>query len=253
MDFIHLPRTDRQPAPARYGKLRVAHDLRPAQWVVEAFPDDSLFGTVAGMCTPGFPAYARVLHPAVLDGRPVRWDEVARACPGDRRAVSGETWWYELVGADAPYADEEQAGLPGVWDEMAWEGPMPPPVAALLASALSRCTRTPERCWYGLWNGYGTFEWGTAVPTFPTPHRDRVLLSGPLADVTSPAGDAPDGSAGDHIELPDLWWPEDRAWCVGGGTELKSTYVGGSEACIAALLAVPGLEVHPVDPGARVG
>jgi hypothetical protein len=55
------------------------------------------------------------------------------------------------------------------------------------------------------------------------------------------------------MQLPDLWWPEDRAWCVGGDTDLKSTYVGGSEACIASLLAVPGLEVHPVEPDCWTG
>ncbi|MFF0739374.1 hypothetical protein ACFYVL_03140 [Streptomyces sp. NPDC004111] len=252
MDFAHLEPVDREPAPARYGKLRVERDLAPARWLVDAFPDSSLFGTVAGLCTPGFPAYARVLHPAGLDGRPVRWDEVARSRP-EQQHVDGLTWWYELLGAPAPYGPQEQAGQAGVWDEMPWEGPAPAPVAALLAAVLAGHTRTPERCWYGLWDGYGTYEWDAAVPVFATPHREHVLLSGTLAEVTSPAAPGWGGYGSAFVELPDRWWPEDRAWCVGGDTDLKSTYVGGSAACVAALLAAPGLEVHPVDPGSLLG
>jgi hypothetical protein len=46
-----------------------------------------------------------------------------------------------------------------------------------------------------------------------------------------------------------LWWPADRAWCVATDTDLMSTYVGGSAACVADLLAAPDLETAAVLPG----
>ena len=42
-----------------------------------------------------------------------------------------------------------------------------------------------------------------------------------------------------------LWWPDDRAWFVATDVDLMTTYVGGSAACIADLLAADGLEAPP--------
>ena len=44
---------------------------------------------------------------------------------------------------------------------------------------------------------------------------------------------------------PNLWWPDDRAWCVSTEVDLDSTYVSGSSALIAELLAHPDLEAFP--------
>ncbi|MFD9032280.1 hypothetical protein ACFVZW_14195 [Streptomyces sp. NPDC059567] len=238
------PRSGREPAPAPYGRLRVeVEDLAPARWLTERRPGHGDFGTVAGVVAPGFPAYARVLHPASLDERPVRWD-VAAAAQG--RKVDALTDWHEVIGAERFYQNLHEYGLPGVWDEHPAEGPTPDDVARAVIPVLARYTSTPERCWYGLWDGYGRREWG-GVPTFPTPERDEILLSGPLADVVSPE------LLDEFAELPDLWWPQDRAWCVGGDVDLVSTYVGGSEELIAELLVAPGLEVHRVAAGDAVG
>ncbi|MCB5165373.1 hypothetical protein LG634_11085 [Streptomyces bambusae] len=228
--------TDREPGPERYGRLRVqTDDLTPAAWLTERRPGHGAFGTVAGVSAPGFPAYARVLHPAHLDEQPVRWETVGAAY---RRKPSGGTCWHDLIGVtrDESYGD---VYLPGVWDEGPGEGPTPPDVARALIAVLARHTGTPDRCWFALWEGYGRWEWG-GVPRFETPHRDKVLMAGALADADSPESLDP------FAELPDLWWPEDRAWCVGGDTDLKSTYVGGSEALIADLVADPALEAHRV-------
>ncbi|MFC7265412.1 hypothetical protein [Streptomyces lutosisoli] len=32
-------------------------------------------------------------------------------------------------------------------------------MARTLISVLSRHTRTPDHCWYGLWEGYGHYDW----------------------------------------------------------------------------------------------
>lgn len=215
-----------------------AADVSPARWLTERAPGQGGFGTVAGVAAPGFAAYARVLHPASLDERPVRWAAVAAA---HGRAMTPGTKWHELIGAEPFYHNDSEYGLPGVWDEHPAEGPTPPDVAHALIPVLARHTRTPERCWFGLWEGYGRRDFGR-IRTFRTPGRQEVLLSGTLADAVSPAAHDP------FDELPDLWWPEDRAWCLGGDVDLVSTYIGGSRTLIADLLTTPELEAHPVSP-----
>ncbi len=234
----------RTPAPEWYGRLRVQPaDLGPARWLTERAPGHGDFATVAGVAAPGFAAYARVLHPASLDERPVRWATVAAAYG---REVAPDTKWHEVIGAEPFYQNASEYGLPQVWDEHPEEGPTPPDLARTLIPILGRHTGTSEQCWFGLWEGYGRRDF-SRVRRFETPGRREVLLSGTLADVLSPAAcDAFD-------ELPDLWWPQDRAWCVGGDVDLVSTYVGGSHALIAELLAAPELEAHPVGPGDGVG
>lgn len=235
---------DRDPAPERYGRLRVQTAVPgPAGWLTERAPGYGDFGTVAGVAAPGFAAYARVLHPASLDELPVRWATVAAA--HGREVVPG-TDWHDVIGTDRDYHNVSECGLPGVWDEHPAEGPTPPAVARILIPVLARHTRTTEHCWFGLWNGYGRWDFDR-VPTFDTPGRDEVLLAGTLAEAITPV------SLDEFAELPDLWWPQDRAWCLGGDVDLVSTYIGGSRELIADLLADPELETHPVAPGDGVG
>jgi hypothetical protein len=248
----------------RYGTLRVERNLRPAGWLSHRPGPDEGFGTVAAVAAPGFPAYARVLHPARLTddtddsgdtddtgddaedgpGTTVRWATVAAA---NGRTVTPLTRWYEVIGASGPFTYENHDGQPGLWDEHPEEGPALTEVALPLAEVLARHTGTPEQCWFGLWEGYGHLEWGPRVPRFHTPGREEILLSGPLSAVTSPARE--DEQLRWGLNLPDLWWPQDRAWIVGGDVDLQSTYVGGSAECIAEILAAPGLEAFPAAAG----
>ncbi len=50
-----------------------------------------------------------------------------------------------------------------------------------------------------------------------------------------------------------IWWPEDRAWCVATDIDLFDTYVGGSLECIEAVLSNPDLEALPITLDARLG
>ena len=57
--------------------LEFLEDVSGARWVEESLSD---FGTLRALLPDGFPAYARVFHPANLDDnreRPVRWSTVA--------------------------------------------------------------------------------------------------------------------------------------------------------------------------------
>ncbi|MCM2388256.1 hypothetical protein [Streptomyces albipurpureus] len=234
---------DRDLACEQYGRLRVqTTDLGPARWLSEDPPGPGEFGTVASIAAPGFPAYARVLHPASLNERPVRWAVVAAA---HGREVAAGSGWHELIGMDRDYHNASVYGLPGVWDEHPSEGPTPPTLARSLIPVLARHTQAADNCWFGLWIGYGRWDFDR-FPHFEIPGREEVLLAGTLAEAVSPS------SLDEFAELPDLWWPQDRAWCLGGDVDLVSTYIGGSPALIAELLAAPELEAYPVAPGDQV-
>jgi hypothetical protein len=74
--------------------------------------------------------------------------------------------------------------------------------------------------------------------------RSFYVRRGPIS-ITIEVGRRQDSHAS-RSEPPTLMWPADRAWFVASDTDLDSTYVGGSGALIAALLARPDLEVWPV-------
>ena len=80
------------------------------------------------------------------------------------------------------------------------------------------------------------------------PDRDYVLLEGPLNAV---------GEIGEHTdwgerivftpESPNLWWPDDRAWCVATDIDLDSTHLGGSASLIREILADSRFEALEVN------
>jgi hypothetical protein len=63
-----------------------------------------------------------------------------------------------------------------------------------------------------------------------------MLFKGPLS------------SAIGHLEGPNLWWPDDRSWCVASEIDFPYTYVGGSKPLIEDILADPALEALPSAP-----
>lgn len=77
----------------------------------------------------------------------------------------------------------------------------------------------------------------SAIPSFELPNRRYHLLTGPVsaaAGIRSPAD-------GVEPQMPDLWWPDDRAWFVSTDTDLDFTVVAGSEAFVSELGAAwPG-------------
>jgi hypothetical protein len=238
-------------------------DPSAATWLDERLT--GFDGTVAGVLPTGFAAHARITHPAYRDDVPVTWQEVA--------AANGQTahplmQWDHIVGARNV---REQQGL---WDEPPYEGNVPEPLLRRLADVLRTHTATPDRCWFGLWDGWG----GSAVKpgdtaAFEIPDRNMLLLNGPLDAVHRTSLDLPPGNAHDASvavavgpatdepeepfdrepfwRCPNLWWPDDQAWCVATDIDFTYTYVGGTETCIDAILAAPGIEAFPaylIDP-----
>jgi hypothetical protein len=241
--------------------LSTPADARAADWVLAGVRDFDY--SIGSIVPPVFEAYARVFHPA---GRrsgegdvEVRWADVAAA---NGRVMHPAAEWGSLTGS------WHARGQPGVWDIEPNLGDIPQSTAKRLARRLERYTSTAERCWFAPTAMHGElglmllFEEGTppdeqvrvrevreaqlaerqwrlkAAPRFTLPDREFRLFAGPLEALEE---------LYDGLEVsPNLWWPDDRTWCVGTDIDLMTTYVGGSRECIEALLGDERLEVLAV-------
>jgi hypothetical protein len=220
----------------------VESDPSAGEWVARAVAGRQP-GTVGSLVPPVFEAYARVLHPAYRyaddDDVEVGWAEVA--------AFNGTTahalmQWPSITGSWDYVRDDDQ---PEVWNGAPDEGHLPAALAARMAAVLAGHTTTPDDCWFGIWHGFEFLSGGS--PTLSVPGREYWLLRGPVELAAANLAAEP------SEQSANLWWPADRAWCVATDIDLMSTYVGGSQAAIAALLAVPGVDAWPASPQHPVG
>ena len=218
-------------------------DVSAGAWLTErtiGFARD-----VGSVIPRSFEAYARVFHP-LDDGR---W--------ADRAARNGRIAHPEMQlhlisappgAAPAGYEPLDEGSV----------GSLPETELGTLAGILRRHTGTPERAWFAVWEGWGLdggaaylVSSGEPVPAPPLapsevltgsrlelPQRGYVLLRGAVDDVTA-VGELLRGQSAN------LWWPEDRAWCVSTEIDFAWTYVGGTEAAVAEVLAGSTLEALP--------
>jgi hypothetical protein len=206
---------------------------------------------VSSLVPPVFDAYARVFHPAVryaddewLDDEgplppdeDVTWAEVAAF---NGRTAHPAMEWASITGSWEFRGSDDQ---PGMWNDAPAEGHLPVSVATRLTAALSSHTSTPADCWFGLWDGFGHSP--ATDLTLALPSREYWLLRGPIDLAAANLGDEP------AEQSANLWWPADGAWFVATDIDLRTTYVGGSAACIADLLAADGLEAAQVPADQR--
>jgi hypothetical protein len=226
----------------------------------------------AQVCTmpSGFPACVRLLHPIDAEAsgdaesaNQIRWAQVAQ---WSRATLDGSTRFWQLA---LPETRPPEA-MPG--DGAPASDVLGPRDGRALVEILRAHTGTPDRCWFGLWNGYGCFDPRTTArsdapaqhqaepanqpprpglapaaggpsspgPLVRLPGRDYLLYTGPV--------EAALAFLPEHRELADLAWPHDRAWFVFGDVDLNSTYVAGSTDLAEALLASDDLEAVAVDP-----
>ena len=226
--------------------LKPAADIQAADWIVASLV--TFAASVLSVVPAGFSSYVRVFHPARAYDRtgtetivtPVSWETIAAA--NGTHAHAG----MQLMALTGGFKREQ----PGVYDSEPEVGSLPRELAAPLVSALAHHTTTPDECWFAIWHGFGgtTPDPIRSAPTFSLPHREYHLLQGALAPM-SVAGDFGDWS---WHQSPNLWWPDDRAWCVATEIDFWSTYIGCSDACRHELLAVPELEAYSIDPATGI-
>jgi len=138
----------------------------------------------------------------------------------------------------------DSSPAPGVFDESPGTDWLPTRLVAPIVAVLRRHTTTPADCVYGFWHGYGGFpERLRSAPELVLPGRTYYLFSGDLDDAVG----VEDRLAHGGRWRPALWWPEDRAWFLRSDTDLRTTFVAGSPALVAELLASE-LEAFDVSP-----
>lgn len=218
-------------------ELTPSKEVQSASWVMqELAPFQDL--TVAAFIPARFESYARVLHPAGLRVgdvvQSVRWADIGRAAG---ESVNHAADWNTIV-------IPAMSG-PG-WDHEPAIGTLPPATAEALVETLRRQTATPDKCWFGVWDGLGGLPRRHTSGVLNFPSRPMRLLTGSVECAGQPLSDPP------MQQSPSVWWPQDRAWFVATDVDLMSTFVGGTADCIAAVLANPNLEVWQVAADQRV-
>lgn len=242
--------------PFRMGELVYIDDPKPADWISKRVRRHYVQDARADSVIPaGFAAYARIFHPAYRKILPrtshgicpssslrsiplvdVRWSVVATA---NHRIMHPEAQFESLIG----YVYLNHREQPGVWDIPPRMGTLPKQLVDNLTTILSHHTETPERCWFAVWAGWGySADQPPVDPLVHLPGRDYFLFSGPLSAATRSVLRSP----GSLFQTASLWWPEDQSWCVATEIDYMSTYVGGTNACIAEILTAPSIEALPV-------
>lgn len=225
-------------------------------------------GTVTGTVPSGYPAYARICHPASdSHGRLTTWSEVAQATGRQPHPLMQ---WHALVGSP-DYLNVRGSLWPGSDPE---RGNLVPDVLGPLCDLLANHTATPEHCWFCLWEGYGWIRPSSSsvfssnlggaaitseelIPQVFSPEelrrpkvrhpldRDYLLLAGPLPAALQIGHWLLDSF---FPQSPNLFWPDGRAWCVASEIDFDSTLLGGSTQLIDAILKDPTFDSWPVEP-----
>ncbi|MFR9802785.1 hypothetical protein ACL02T_10835 [Pseudonocardia sp. RS010] len=241
-------------------------DVGAGNWIAARL--DRLDGTVGQHVPAVFDAYARIMHPPhTMAGEPGTW---AQVCTSTGTIAHPLMQWLTISRThDVPAAGG------GVTLRSAWSGSPPEegnlPVRSLTAllDVLAEPTaavrvravggpglgRRPRRLVPAHRAADGTvIEEGEPPSAFPLevldgprlalPGRNYLLFTGPLADAAG-LGDP----RGIWPQSPNLFWPQDRSWCVATEIDFDSTLIGGSRRLIDAVLACLGLEAWPVSPG----
>ena len=239
-------------------EVRWSDGVEQATWIAERL--DSWDRSDAALFIPrGFESYVRLLHPGSTHGpelHPVRWAQMAEWSGLQLAPESG------LEGVALPL--DERTG-PRPWDWGPREGSLEEDDLLALIDVLGRHTATSERCFFCIWDGDGwdrkvvlsSGRPGAAHESLADPipkdvrngsrvrlpNRDYFLYEGGLDDATA--------WMDSEGQSPNLWWPEDRSWCVATEIDLPWSYVGGSHQLATDLLSdrrLEGLPAQPDDP-----
>jgi hypothetical protein len=115
---------------------------------------------------------------------------------------------------------------------------------------LADFTKTPDHCYFCVWDGYSDVQLPTPsqrTPVLHGPGRQYFLLRGSLrefADWESVLG------TDEYPPPPAFAWPADRRWCFASDVDPHWAGVGGAPEAILALAEDDHLKVKPTDPAA---
>ena len=240
--------------------LAPATNASAARWILDGLVSREY--TVRGLVPEVFEDYCRVFHPALaydltpeheaINLRWVTWREISAA---NGMTFHPEAQFEAITGLDR--AKDQSAldpGQPPLWLTAPEEGSLDDHLLVHLGTTLAEHTSTPEHCYFAHWGGYGGMTIDERhAPTFgypwPNTGRDHLLFTGPVGSCRIPL----------HPDNPysvNLWWPEDRAWFVVTDIDLDSTYIGGSNACIEAIVdhhEIEALRTQPTHLAHRYG
>ncbi|MDI9979426.1 hypothetical protein [Rhodococcus sp. IEGM 1307] len=215
-------------------------DVSAGTWVDESlkrFAIDHRAGLVGQVVPPEFDAYARIFHPAhrrtgpsAGQREPITWHAVAAA--NERTAHPLMEWEFLLP---TPAA---RKGQPGLWDEAPIPGELTGPTAEALIGVLANFTTTPDQCWYAIWEGSTLLD--------DVRENAGLLQAGNMAMFLLTDSITAAGTQFRNLLSPNLWWPDDRAWCVATDIDLMASYVGASTECVHAITNCSDLEALEV-------
>jgi hypothetical protein len=239
-----------------------APNVGAAAWIAPRLVEQ--FGAVCRTIPAGFDAYARILHPADPGGlAPLRWAEAAEANGRIMHALAQ----FERISTPAP-GHRVPAARHHVQAPVT--GDLAPDALQALCAVLARYTPAAARCWFAVWEGWGDLTGATAVsvassgppqptrrapsqwqldlraPRFVTPGRTYYLFTGRI-DHALRIGSWP---TADWFlpRSPNLFWPDDRRWCVASEIDFDSTLLGGPSDLIDDVLRRDDVEAWPVRP-----
>ncbi|MBD2104294.1 hypothetical protein [Leptolyngbya sp. FACHB-261] len=215
-----------------------ATNTAAAVWIEDRL--QSFAESVLSIVPAKFSAYARVYHPAwqTINGQRtvIRWSDVATAT---NSVIHRQMQWPNIVDG---YNPTHPPALNGSFEEPS-TGSLPPKVSRPLWQALAPHTTTPEYCWFAVWEGHGCLNaLVPSSPSFAIPHRRFHLFHASIEAIEASFSDS------SFHQSANLWWPSDCAWCVATEIDFMTTYVAGTDAAIAALIACTELEVDKVEP-----
>ncbi len=249
--------------PNPEGGLVWSIDVEEARWWSERL-EPWLDPGIRSIVPDGFEAVTRIFHPVEdVDGRTGSWSALAAA--NGREAHP----WMQLHAIATPAGQPVDPRADGPVDPYVSEGHLPDPPRTTLVALLAEATATPERCWFGVWDGFGQLHGSPAVSRLThyrsgrwrwnrepipglappeilsgqraeAPGRGYLLLRGPLGAV-----DAITDGLG--RQCPNLWWPQDRSWFLVTEIDFAWTYVAGSDALATAIEQADGIEAMRSD------
>ena len=211
---------------------------------------------------------------------PLRWADIA--------ALTGRTphrsmQWASIQGSYPALNDYTKLKAGDVYIEAPTEGSLPLELSQTLWPIFKQHTKIPDACFFAIWEGFGGLpKYVYEAPAFEIPERRFYLFRDPIQTVEQSfyTGAEPDtlettftAFSEEEAALPpeklqeqiqtlldalnalppryqsaNLWWPEDRSWCVATEIDFNTTYIAGSQALIDALLAHPELETYQAQP-----